>query len=164
MNNADVEKMLDDCEADLKAVKLIIDSLGYSSNIVPYLNRYAIIKAGGTVEVAFKSIIADHCSRRANKQVKFYLSRKIRNSSTNPSFVNICNLLGDLDKDWKKDFKNKLNAPSYSSLKTSIQSLIDARNDFAHGGSPSVTISDVISYFSDFREVLNILCSVIANG
>jgi RiboL-PSP-HEPN len=163
MNNTDVQKMLDDCDVDLKAVKSIIDSLGYSSNIVPYLNRYAIIKACGTVEVAFKSIIADHCSRRAKKQVKTYLSRKIKNSSSNPSFENICNLLGDFDKDWKKDFKDKLKAcPNHSSLTTSIQSLVDARNEFAHGGSPSVTISDVISYFSDFREVLNILDSIIA--
>jgi len=163
MNNADVQKMLDDCEVDLKAVKSIIDSLGYSSNIVPYLNRYAIIKACGTVEVAFKSIIADHCSRRAKKQVKSYLSRKIKNSSSNPSFDNICSLLGDFDKDWRKDFKDKLKAhPNHSSLTTSIQSLVDARNDFAHGGSPSVTISDVIAYFSDFREVLDILDSIIA--
>jgi RiboL-PSP-HEPN len=163
MNNTDVKRILDDCDVDLKAVKSIIDSLGYTSNIVPYLNRYAIIKACGTVEVAFKSIITDHCSKRAKKQVKSYLSRRIRNSSSNPSSDKICELLGDFDKDWKKDFKDKLKSHSkYSSLTTSMQSLVDARNDFAHGGSPSVTIADVISYFSDFREVLVILDSIIS--
>jgi hypothetical protein len=39
---------------------------------------------------------------------------------------------------------------------------VDARNDFAHGGSPSVTIADIISYFSDFQEVLVILDSIIS--
>jgi len=163
MNNTDIQRTLDECDADLKAVKSIIDSLGYSSNIVPYLNRYAIIKACGIVEVAFKSIIADHCSKRTKKQVKSYLYHKIKNSSSNPSFDKICELLGDFDKDWKKDFKDKLKSqPDHSRLATSMKSLVDARNEFAHGGSPIVTISDIISYFSDFREVLVILDSIIS--
>ena len=163
MNNTDVQQILDECKNDLAGVKSIIDSLGYSSNIVPYLNKYAIIRACGVVEVAFKAIIADFCSKRVKKQVKYYLDRKVRNASSNPSFDNICKFLGDFDEQWKKDFKDRIKAhPDSTRLKTSIESLVNARNEFAHGGNPSTTIADVISYFSDFHAVILILDAILS--
>lgn len=162
MNNTDVQQILDECKNDLDAVKSIIDSLGYSSSIVPYLNKYAIIKACGVVEVAFKAIIADYCSKRVKKQVKYYIDRKVRTASSNPSFDNICKFLGDFDEQWKKDFKNKIkDHPDSARLKTSMESLVNARNEFAHGGNPSTTITDVISYFSDFHAAIQILDAIL---
>ena len=56
MNNQSVEQVLDDCTSDLTSAISIISSLGRTSNVVSYLNKYAIIKACGTIEVAFKSV------------------------------------------------------------------------------------------------------------
>jgi hypothetical protein len=163
MNNTDVEGKLIECQEDLNAVSIIITSVGYSSNIVPYLSKYAIIKACGTVEVAFKAIIADHCSKRAKRQIKLYLSHQITNSSRNPSYENICKLLKEFDLNWNNSFKAGVNAhPDSNRLKTSMKSLVDARNEFAHGGSPSVAISDTIIYFADFKIVLEILDSILS--
>ncbi len=162
MNNQDVEASLDECQNDLIKVKAIIDSLGPASNIVPYLTMYAVIKACGTIEVAFKAVIADHCSRRSKKQVKNFLDNRIRDSSYNPKYDLICKILMDFDEYWERQFKAQLSLrPDAAALRTSLTSLVDARNDFAHGGNPVVTIADVAMYFAHARCVIEVLDQVV---
>jgi hypothetical protein len=162
MNNTDVEQILDRCQHDLDQVKTISDSLGLGNTVVPYLTRYAIIRSCGAIEVSYKTIIADYCSKRAKKQVKFYLTNKVRENSNNPSYDNICRMLSDFDKGWNTKFKEKIKAHiNNPSIMTSVQSLVDARNEFAHGGSPGSSINNVIDYFLACRELINILDSII---
>jgi hypothetical protein len=162
MNNASVEDELANCKSELDHIAALINGLGLTSTISPYLSKYAVIRSCGSVETAFKSLIADFVSRRGKKQVKRFLHRKIRSGSANPSFANMCKFLLDFDEQWKKDFKEQLDLdPNKTSLLTSLQSLVDARNDFAHGGSPSVTITDVLRYFEDARRILEKLDNII---
>lgn len=158
-----MEELLDECQQDLRRVEVIIVSLGGSSNIVPYLNNYAIIKACGTIEVAFKRIITDYCSKRSKKQVKKFLTRKVRDNSMNPSYDTICRTLGDFDRDWKSKFKDDVNAHAEKDvILTSIKSLVDARNSFAHGGHPGLSINDTISYYLKFREAIELLDTTVS--
>lgn len=162
MNNDSVRQLLDSCETEIAALETLVHGLGIGSSIVPYLSKYGLIKACGTIEQAFKSIVADKCSYRAKQQIKNYLAQKVRNSSSNPSYGNICNLLKGFDGVWKDDFKAAVDAhPQASSLKTSLQSLVDARNEFAHGGNPRISIRDVSQYYSDARKVIECLDQVV---
>jgi len=162
MNNDSVKSLLDDCENELAALEALAIGLGMGSNIVPYLSKYGLIKACGTIEQAFKSIVADKCSYRAKLQLKNYLTEKVRNSSSNPSFSNMCDLLKAFDNGWKASFKDALkNHTNAGALKTSLQSLVDARNEFAHGGNPQVSIGNVRKYFDDARMVIEELDRVV---
>ena len=94
--------------------------------------------------------------------MKNYLTKLVRNSSSNPSFDNMCSLLKSFDSQWHQNFKYEVNSdPASASLKTSLQSLVDARNEFAHGGSPRISISDVIAYFRAARQVIEKLDMVV---
>lgn len=162
MNNVAVRDLLDECAREITAIDGLVAGLGIGSNIVPYLSKYGLIKACGTIEQSFKSIVADKCSCRAKQQIKNYLNRTVRNSSSNPSFDNICKLLKCFDTTWRDNFKNTVNNHQRSAnLKTSLQSLVDARNEFAHGGNPRVSINDVVQYFTDARELIECLDSVV---
>jgi hypothetical protein len=162
MNNSSVENELSGCKNELDQIDALIASLGLTSSISPYLSKYAIIRSCGSIETAFKTLIADRVSRRGNSQVKRFLRRRIRDGSANPSFDNICKFLLDFDEQWKRDFKAIIDShPSKSALLTSLQSLVDARNDFAHGGNPTVSITDILRYFGDARLILEKLDSVI---
>jgi hypothetical protein len=163
MKNKAVEHGLNECFSDLERVKTLVDTLGALSNPVLYLNQYAVIRACGAVEIAFKGIITDHCSKRSKQQVKSFLAKKVRDSSMNPSYDNICGLLSDFDHSWRVNFKATFRAhPDKDKLKTSMESLVDARNDFAHGGSPTLSISNTVEYFLDFRQVIEILDNVVS--
>ncbi len=163
MKNKTVEKSLNECQADLERVKTLVDTLGALSNPVIYLNQYAIIRACGAIEFAFKNIITDQCSKRSKQQIKSFINKKVRDSSMNPSYTNICSLLADFDISWKEAFKSDFKIhPDKDKLKTSMESLVDARNDFAHGGSPTLSISNTLDYFYDFREVIKLLDTVVS--
>lgn len=162
MNNLEVNEELDRCWAELNHVKTLIDGLGIASAIVPYLTKYTIIRACGAIELSFKTIIADRSSRRSKKQIKRFVSRRIREGSANPSYDNICNFLHDFDKDWNTNFKSQIKLQQdNANLLDSLQSLVDARNDFAHGGNPGASISDILTYFTNARRVIEIMDNVI---
>jgi hypothetical protein len=48
-------------------------------------------------------------------------------------------------------------SPNKPAPMTSLQSLVDARNDFSHGGSPTTSIGDVITYYLQSRSVIEML-------
>ncbi|MBX7135795.1 MAG: hypothetical protein K1X67_24270 [Fimbriimonadaceae bacterium] len=155
MNNSDVELVLTQCRSELTHIQDSINALGVTSPVSPYLTKYAVIRACGAVEVSFKAIIADFCNKRSKKQVKRYIALKITRSSTNPSHGKIVEMLNQFDENWKLLFKANLGAdPSKPHLLDSLQSLVDARNEFAHGGSPTLSINDVIKHFDHARKVL----------
>lgn len=162
MNNAEVQQQMTVCSAELAQVKTLIDNLGFTSTIVPYLTKYAVVRACGSVELAFKAVIADYCSRRGKKQVKRFLTRKVRDGSANPSYDKICQFLHDFDEEWKRDFKGLIEQEANkANLLTSLQSLVDARNDFAHGGNPSASIGDVLVYYGHARRIIEIMDGVV---
>ena len=62
------------------------------------------------------------------------------------------------DTQWNDNFKNYLNLDvDIVRLRSSIKSLNNARNQFAHGGNPTVTFNDVKDYFDDAKKVINYL-------
>lgn len=162
MFNTDVENILNECQRDLDLAQSIINSLGITSNIVQYVTKYSLIKACSTIEISYKSIIADYCEWRSKKQVKKFISRRIRDSSSNPSYDNICKTLNEFDSVWANTFKNNLDLnPSKSTLLSSLQSLVASRNEFAHGGNPTLSIQSIIDYYKNSREIIEVLDSVI---
>lgn len=162
MNNTDAEQIIIDCDRDLLNALNIVNGLGQASNVVPYLNRYGIIKASGSLEQAYKTIIADYCNYRSKQQIKNYINKTIREGSSNPSYENICRTLKHFDKDWHTNFKSNINAHADKvTIKTSLQSLVDARNEFAHGGNPNVSLNDVYSYFQESCKLIEILDSIV---
>lgn len=163
MNNADVDLQLTQCRSELVHVETTIATVGIMSPMVPYLTKYAVIRACGSIEVSFKALVADFCSKRSKAQVKRFIHLRIRKGSANPSQQNIMNTLHAFDESWSKKFKANLKAdPDKQRLLVSLQSLVDARNEFAHGGSPTLSISDVLRHFDHARRVVVHVDTVIA--
>lgn len=155
MNNADVDMMLNQCKLELDHVHACITAFGVTSQVVPYLTKYAVIKACGTIEVSFKSLIADFCSKRSKKQVKRFINKRIVSGSANPSHENILKFLDQFDEDWRKTFKANIQSdPDKSHMLSSLESLVAARNEFAHGGNPTISMPDVIRHFDYARKVV----------
>ena len=104
--------------------------------------------------MAYKQVVADKCSYRCNRQVKKFLEKRVNRNSANPSYKKMCELLKSFDEGWCSDFKLRIRNHTASSLRSSLESLVESRNEFAHGGNPHVSIGSVISYFDDAIVVL----------
>lgn len=162
MNNKDVEGIIESCKQELADINTMKKMLGPTSPIMMFLTRYSLIKSCGTIELAYKTIVADFCENTQSLQVKNFISNKVRNSSRNPTLGNIDRLLLDFDENWQKDFFARLKAiVDHEKISFSLRSLNDARNEFAHGGNPSISFENVENYFEDSRKIICILDEVV---
>lgn len=158
MNNQDVQTLIEECESDFERIEKIIDVLLSTNPAVPYLTKYGIIKACGTLEQAFKVMISDFSCIGQSSQVKKFIDISFRESSINPNLDNIHKSLKKFDEQWNDNFKSLLNTDvEITKIRSSIASLNNARNLFAHGGNPTVTFNDVVDYFGDAKKILNYL-------
>ncbi|GBC60964.1 hypothetical protein DENIS_1924 [Desulfonema ishimotonii] len=135
--------------------------MGEAAKPTPYVKKYAVIRATGSVEIGFKQIIADKVDENSHVQVKNFIRRKIRDSSHNPKLGMIESMLAQFDSRWREKFDELLALEDKPSLKGSLTELVNARNEFAHGGDPIFDIEQTIKCFNDGRKVLEILDSVV---
>ena len=151
----DLLAKLDDCSDELEKIKARINKDQFD-DMVKVLQRYAIIKACGTIEYVVKTMIADHVDAGCGPELQNYISVNVRESSTNPTTGNISNLLGEFSSaGWKKSFDNALT--SHNEEKASLNSLVQLRNDFAHGKSPTIGIIGIIKYFNHARTIVSLV-------
>lgn len=123
-----------------------------------YLIAYSVIKASGSIEVVFKQIIYDYLTREAGEKTATYIEKMILDSSCNPNTGNMSNLLQNISSEWKEQFDALVKE---TGKKSKINSLVQLRNDFAHGDNITVSIDTVISYFDAAKDILNILDTVV---
>src|SRR5271168_5118348 len=108
MNNGRVAQLLDSGTDELNKIGVLIHDAGAFDPSIPFLTKYALIKACGTIEVAFKALFADFASQDASSQVKNFINAKVTNSSMNPSMDNLYSMLHAFDDDWSDNFKAEL--------------------------------------------------------
>lgn len=161
MNNLNAKQTLDNCLLELENIQLLIGSLGPTARPVPYLKKYSVIRASGSIESSFKTIIADKVDGGSHQQLKNFIKRKIRDSSSNPRFEVIVTMLSEFDSRWKKRFMEKVSLADRPRLVEALKLLVEARNSFAHGGDPDLNISDTISHFKDGIQVMMLLDEVV---
>jgi hypothetical protein len=161
MNNPTVLQNLIDCSDELQKIQESINFVGQSHSIVPFLTNYAIIKCCGTIENSFKTIIADF-HNTLPQQAKNYIEETFYKSSMNPSKNNIHSSLEKFDPAWNLAFKTKLSLEANKSrIESSLKSLNHARNEFAHGGRPTVSFQSIFLYFNDAKRIIEILDEVV---
>ena len=161
MNNGIAQTSIESCIEELQRIDTLIESLlGHTSPIIPYLTKYAIVRACGTIEYCFKTIIAD--LHVGTPQVMNYIDNTIRSSSMNPNIANICNTLKKFDENWNISFTEKIKSHEHPQrLRDSIESLNSARNSFAHGGTPTSSFENVRNYFNDTIIIIKMLDEVV---
>ena len=159
MDNIYIEQ-LNDCSRELQMIETHIDNDKFSS-LNPFLISYAVVKACGSIEVVYKSLIVDIVSIGSTTEAKKFLEENIRDSSSNPTTGNIQRLLQDLNPTWAQQFESQTKG---SSEKGSLSSLVGLRNDFAHGRSITASIGNVKQYFEDAKIVLTWLDTIVCGA
>lgn len=118
-----------------------------------------MIKSSGSIEVVFKQIIYDYLTKDVEEKTATYIEKMILDSSCNPNTGNMSNMLQNISSEWKKKFDEEV---KNSGKKDKINSLVQLRNDFAHGDNITVSIDTVITYYEAARDILHILDSVVS--
>lgn len=161
MNNREVQDSLEACSEELDGIRQLLIGIGDEARPSPFMRRYAVIRASGAIEVGFKKIIADRVGAGCDVQVTTFLKRKIVDSSINPKLGAIQNTLSDFDPRWRVKFDELIGLGDKPGLTTALTVLVNARNEFAHGGSPDINILETIEHFKGGFEVLKVLDQVV---
>lgn len=162
MNNQEAQNSIDICKDELQRIYHLVEGHGGTSPIVPFLTNYSIVRACGTIEFSFKTIISDFLSGHS-AQIGNYIDNTIRNSSMNPSRNNIHRTLKKFDDNWNTEFKNKLDSHEHTErIKSSIDSLNSSRNSFAHGDPLTSSFEDIRNYFNDSIIIIEMLDEVVS--
>jgi hypothetical protein len=162
INNSSVSERITTCLDELDKIDHVLKGMGSTSHPAPFLTRYSIMRSCGTIEYGFKAIISDIHEAEQTPQLKNFIDQKFRNTSMNPSYDNICKSLGAFDENWKRQFKLSIkDLPNHERVKASLEALNGARNQFAHGGAPTMSFSSLMTYFQDSLKILEIVELVV---
>ena len=156
---AEFIQMIDDTRQEISNIK---DWINKGRNQLDskskYLIAYCVIKSSGTVEVIYKNIIFDYLIIGAQTETRVYLEKKILDSSSNPNTGNIGDLLQNVSSSWKDQFDQDIKE---GNIKSDLNSLVQLRNDFAHGKNIHISIDTVLRYFESAEKVLYILDNIV---
>lgn len=153
MSNLDARQILNSCLDDLNIVRATLIGLE-GSPAAPYLRKYSVIRASGSIEIAFKKVIADRVDRDSHEQIKNFIKNKVRRASRNPKIENIESYLQDFDPRWRRRFAELVGLANRPRLKGALSDLVDDRNSFAHGGDSDMSIDAIINHFRDGATVV----------
>lgn len=157
MNNQEVQQLLQVCRDELDSIRALLTGIGDEARPTPYIKKYAVIRATGSIESCFKQIIADRVDQDSHTQLKNFVARKIRNSSCNPKLEMIQGMLNEFDEGWRGRFEEKIALADKPVLKGALTELVSARNSFAHGGAAELPIERTIEFFEHACTVLRLL-------
>ena len=85
-------------------------------------------------------------------------------SSTNPSPDNILDFLAKFEKEWKKGLSKKLSEykkENTKDLSYDLNSLVQLRNQIAHGTNCTESKGTIMGYYKSGIEVLKILDNIL---
>lgn len=155
--NGDYERELNDCKIELGKIEHWINRNKLDSN-VKYLVAYSVIKATASIEVIFKKMVFEYLAQGVIEDTKKYLSNMIIESSCNPGPGNIGRILEQINGQLKREFDETLKG---TQQKGDLTSLVNLRNDFAHGRDVTATINTVVRYFDSGKWVLTVLDDIL---
>lgn len=162
INNSNAKTAIDDCDAELSRITGIINGIGSTSPLSGYLTKYSLIRICGTLEVCYKTIIADYYESLA-PQLGRYIGYHLRDASMNPTYENICQAIKRFDDNKLRDFKSRIAIlQNNEKLKEAFSVLNRERNNVAHGINSTLSFNDMKTQFSDAIIILEILDTVMA--
>lgn len=158
----ELQNLIDDCDTELSDIESRIQELPPLDKGVRYLTNYAIIKAAGTAELVYRSIVADHFSQLSNNRIDTYLDATVRYGQMSAKYEQMCNLLKRFDIAWCSSFKAAVGAdPNGQRMQDASNSLVTNRHSFAHGNNPTATFNDIKQYFQDVVDLIKIFDSIV---
>jgi len=158
MKNKEAERLINRCKGELKVIEKYIKAQPLDI-LNRHLTLYALIEAHGTIELSIKILIFTVLSKRGTTQLRSYLNESIKNHPFDIRYSHICKFLKKyVDDSWRLKLKRKIDAKvEREQIRSSLKTLHDTRNEFAHGGNPTISFREIKKNFNDSIKLIRIL-------
>ena len=155
--NEEQKRIIEDCKDEIASIKKWVDKNLMDSN-VKYLVAYSVVKASGTIEIVFKSMLYEFLSEGCKKETQLFLTKNTVDLSCNPSVGMMEQLLEKIDTNRKNAFSD---LAKVMNEKADLNSLVSLRNDIAHGRNINVSIATVKRYYESGVKIIKLLERVL---
>jgi hypothetical protein len=163
MTNENAATLISVCKREFEQIEHFREAVGGANSMMGLMTKYSVIKSCGTIEQCFKGILYDYFELNNTPQAKNYIFQHFRKCSMNPNHGNICKSLKKFDERWHAELNKMLDARSdKKKILRSLETLNEARNKFAHGGSPTTSFDQTKEYFQDSCIIIEFIDQIVA--
>lgn len=160
IRNEVAKEAIANCRIELNKIWHLIEAVGSTNQVSSYLTHYALVRICGTLEISYKTIIADYYVSRSPLLDRFIM-KHVREACRNPNYDNICKTLKEFDEDKYRRFKETIaSLDNAEDIKSSLESLNSSRNSVAHGSSSLLSFNDLKNHFEKALQIIEVLDSV----
>ena len=161
MRNNTVDSIISDCNSELERIGHMIEGLGSTSPISGFLTKYSLMQISGTLERAYKIIIADHY-KAFSPELERFINNNVLEATANACYGNICKMLKSFDISKTTEFKDAVNAlPDGEQCISLFNELNDIRNNVVHGGTVIPSFVDLRLKYQGSLKIIDVLDSIM---
>ncbi len=161
MHNTTVESIIADCNSELERIGHMIEGLGSTNAISGFLTKYSLMQICGTLERAYKTLIADHY-KAFSPEMEQFINNNVLEVSMNACYANICKMLKSFDTNKATEFKNSVHTlPDGDQYITLFKELNDIRNNVVHGGTAIPSFTDLKIKYEGSVKIIEVLDNVM---
>ena len=114
--------------------------------------RYLCVRAAGFVENGLQTIYSEYAVNSSSRPVARYVNRRLE-TVFNPNAQRFIDVAGSFNVTWREQLEEYLHRDD-GSRKEALDSIMNNRNQIAHGKSVGITVHRVREYIERCVEVL----------
>lgn len=147
MNSQSALQLLNSIDATLSDIDKVS---GVDILVDSYLAKFLVVYICGIYEEAIETIFVDFVNRNtARQEIIAYARKNIDKSFRNPDSGKLIELAGMLgNSTWCSTLK------SMSPERIALDSIVNNKNDIAHGRGSTITLTDVRQYYKESRPLV----------
>lgn len=115
-----------------------------------YLAKFLVVFIAGIYEECIETIIREMVGALGSPQMSSFVDSYLKTGFRNPSMENLNSLLKKFDSSWPAKLKSSISLDQQDAL----NSIYINKNALAHGAPVTITLTDVIAFYSDSRVVI----------
>ena len=161
MLNKNAKKIIDSCYEELESLGVLLIEAGNDTKSAYYLKKYAILRAIGSIETAYRLILTDKLIKGQYTYAKNFIKKKVRDLTPDPKLATIRIVLGELDDRWLARFNEQMTLHNAMRHIVGLTFLTDSRDAFSRGENPDIPIETTVLYYKSVIEIMNILDEIV---
>lgn len=123
------------------------------------LARFLCVLASGLIEQGVKALLEEYVRARSAPRIYRYAAHQISRLQ-NAKFEDILQLIGRFDPAWRSHLEDNMSEQT----KSAIDSIVNNRNQIAHGRQVNISLGTFSEYYSQLKNFMVYLEDYLAAG
>jgi len=125
--------------------------------LASYLSSYLVVMLSGIYEDCVEHLFSLRAEKAGDPELSSYVRKTLHASFRNPKFEKIVEVLGKFGKHYADELKNGVQDRN----KQALDSIVNNKNQIAHGGRSQVTLGEVLDFHHNTLPIFEALEKIL---